>query len=290
MRNVTWNAVPGRAGAGPAGQRAGRDVSALGRVARGQGMGRSGGHQGETPDPPGAALPVGGKNGRWAVTGDPRHKHEVCTGRSRRWTGPTFVAGVRFPGRPSPAADRTRRGPGDHRETRPRSAPAPGPGGCWPLPAGRAGGSPNSDRPFARAWSANRPRRWLGAYLLQEARSGPAWPSVTWGSTSADRAELRDRLNVATGLRLPATLIFDYPTPLVVTRWLRDRIAGDRAPVQPTPQAVPMVTGDPVAVVADGLPPPRRVWPAQKTCGSWSGPAPMRRSRGFLARPGRQVA
>ena len=38
--------------------------------------------------------------------------------------------------------------------------------------------------------------------------------------------ELRNRLAVVTGLRLPATLVFDYPSPRVLAGWLRGRDRG----------------------------------------------------------------
>jgi hypothetical protein len=41
--------------------------------------------------------------------------------------------------------------------------------------------------------------------------------------------EFRNRLNAATGLALPATLIYDEPTPAAVARYLRTRTVGDQA-------------------------------------------------------------
>ncbi|WP_309474694.1 type I polyketide synthase, partial [Streptomyces ipomoeae] len=70
------------------------------------------------------------------------------------------------------------------------------------------------------------------------------------GFTSLSAVELRDRLNEATGLRLPATLVFDHPTPAALVRSLRTQLLPEEpaAPLRPAFTAN-VDSGEPIAIV-----------------------------------------
>ncbi|MDT0318910.1 SDR family NAD(P)-dependent oxidoreductase [Streptomyces sp. DSM 44918] len=74
------------------------------------------------------------------------------------------------------------------------------------------------------------------------------------GFDSLTSVELRNRLNSLTGLRLPATLAFDHPTPRALAGELTTRLTGQQEPEAPvtTEETGPGGGDDPVVITAIG--------------------------------------
>ncbi|WP_189711614.1 type I polyketide synthase, partial [Streptomyces anandii] len=70
------------------------------------------------------------------------------------------------------------------------------------------------------------------------------------GFDSLTALELRNRLNAATEVRLPATLIFDYPTPTVLAEYLTTEVLGTSAEAAaPITAATGAADDEPIAIV-----------------------------------------
>ncbi|WP_328338430.1 type I polyketide synthase [Micromonospora sp. NBC_00421] len=87
----------------------------------------------------------------------------------------------------------------------------------------------------------------LGHASAERIDAGRAFQELGFDSLTA--VELRNELTASTGLRLPATLIFDYPSPRDLARHLLDEIAGPDGVDTMRPVTTTAVADDPVAIV-----------------------------------------
>ncbi|MBE1502218.1 polyketide synthase 12 [Amycolatopsis lexingtonensis] len=77
----------------------------------------------------------------------------------------------------------------------------------------------------------------------------PARAFKELGFDSLTALELRNRLAAETGLRLPATLVFDHPNPQALTQYVVERVSGESSQVAVRTRRV---DGDPIVVVGIG--------------------------------------
>ncbi|WP_241826904.1 type I polyketide synthase, partial [Streptomyces graminilatus] len=81
------------------------------------------------------------------------------------------------------------------------------------------------------------------------AEIAPGRPFKDLGFDSLTATELRDRLNAATGLRLPATMVFDHPTPIALAGLLLQELLGGPETAAPTVVVRQVDADDPLVIV-----------------------------------------
>ncbi|KAB8167950.1 SDR family NAD(P)-dependent oxidoreductase [Streptomyces sp. 3MP-14] len=113
----------------------------------------------------------------------------------------------------------------------------------------RLAGMPTDEREtFALALVGRQVADVMGHGSVEAVEASRAFQEMGFDSLMA--VELRNRLNAETGLRLPATLVFDYPTPQVMAARIVSELLGTQGEVAvaaPVPAVAP--TDDPVVIV-----------------------------------------
>ncbi len=131
--------------------------------------------------------------------------------------------------------------------------------------AANAGEAPGRGELARQLAGLGRPEQERTLTELIKAQAAEALGHASAAAVAADRAfadlgfdslttlEMRQRINVVTGLLLPPTLLFDYPTPMTLAAFLRGELLGDLTVADPVVPATLVAAADePVAVVAMG--------------------------------------
>ncbi|WP_206442183.1 type I polyketide synthase, partial [Streptomyces boncukensis] len=143
-------------------------------------------------------------------------------------------------------------------------------------PAGTGGGTEEAPRLLAGVPAAEQRHvlldlvRTHAAQVLGHAGAEAVEPGRAFrdlGFDSLMAVDLRNRLQTATGLRLTATLVFDYPNPSVLSDFLLAQLAGDvQQDAAPPVQSMGAVSDEPVAIVGmacrfpGGVTSPDQMW------------------------------
>nr|WP_239581369.1 type I polyketide synthase [Streptomyces sp. HB132] len=93
------------------------------------------------------------------------------------------------------------------------------------------------------------------------------------GFDSLTAVDLRNRLNAVMGLRLPATLVFDYPTPAVLADYIRAEILGTHSEPTEAAGTTGNTADDPIVIIGmscrypGGVSGPEDLWHLLSTAG-----------------------